>query len=232
MRFLLLKKSFVALAAGVLLVVGGTQSAQAINQYRTIGNVPKPAAACNNHGTIPAGGWLANKPCGYVMGTAIAGTLFDVSTTTATNFHFGRWRAGDGSSFCSYLVPGALDTSHSTPIADSCSSATSDRMVHRRSIGRDFDAAPHTGNGAIIVSINPSACTGYYNYFVDSNFTSGSLHDPVGFALPSTGGYRYSTNDNGASMIRVDALGETIWLFVARSCINSQLPTTLNNDND
>ncbi len=48
----------------------------------TMGNVTKPAA-CNNHGTIPAGGWLANKSCGYVMGTAIAGTLFDVSTTTA-----------------------------------------------------------------------------------------------------------------------------------------------------
>ena len=128
------------------------------------------------------------------MGTAIAGTLFDVSTTTGNNFHFGRWRAGDGSSFCAYLVPGALDTSHSTPVADSCSAATSDRLVHRRSFGRDFDAAPHTGNGAIIVRINPSACTGYYNYFVDSNYTSGRLHDPVGFALPTTGGYRYSTD--------------------------------------
>jgi hypothetical protein len=34
-------------------------------------------------------------------------------------------------------------------------------------------------------------------------------------------------------MIRVDdATGETIWLFVSRSCINAQLPTNLNNDND
>ena len=33
-------------------------------------------------------------------------------------------------------------------------------------------------------------------------------------------------------MIRVDALGETIWLFVARSCIAAQLPATLNNEND
>ena len=78
----------------------------------------------------------------------------------------------------------------------------------------------------------PSCCTGYYNYFVDSNYASGSLHDPVGFALPAAGGYRYSTNDLGAAMIRVDALGETIWLFVADSCIAAQLPSGLNNEND
>ncbi len=120
----------------------------------------------------------------------------------------------------------------STPVADSCSADTSERLSHRRSFGRDFDAAPHTGNGAIIVRINPAACTGYYNYFVDSTYASGRLHDPVGFALPSTGGYRYSTNDHGAAMIRVDTLGETIWLFVARSCIAAQLPAVLNNDND
>jgi hypothetical protein len=224
-------KALTALAAGILMLVGLSQPAHAINQYTTIANVTKPAA-CNNFGTIPAGGWLANKSCGYVMGTAVAGTLFDVSTTTANNFHFGRWRAGDGSSFCAYLVPGALDTSHSTPVADSCSSDTSSRLSHRLSFGRDFDAAPHTGNGSIIVSINPSACTGYYNYFTDSTYSTGRLHNPVGFALPTTGGYRYSTNDNGASMIRVNAQGETIWLFVARSCIQSQLPANLNNQND
>jgi hypothetical protein len=33
-------------------------------------------------------------------------------------------------------------------------------------------------------------------------------------------------------MIRVNAQGETIWLFVARSCIQSQLPANLNNQND
>ncbi|GAA0588715.1 hypothetical protein GCM10009534_23630 [Kribbella sandramycini] len=218
-----------AAIAAVLLGVG--VPAQAVNQYVTKGNVTKPAA-CNNHGTIPAGGWLANKSCGYVMGTAIAGTRFDVHTTTPNNFHFGRWRAGDGSNFCAFLVPAALDLSSSTPVAASCSADTSERLSHRRSFGRDFDAAPHTGNGAIIVRINPSACTGYYNYFTDSTYSTGRLHDPVNFPLPTTGGYRYSTNDLGASMIRVDALGETIWLFVARSCIASQLPANLNNQND
>ncbi|MEV8372621.1 hypothetical protein AB0P21_07780 [Kribbella sp. NPDC056861] len=226
-----MKRTLIALATGVLALAGLSQPAHAINQYVTTTNVTKPAA-CNNHGVMPAGGWLANKSCGYVMGTAIGGTRFDVSTTTPNNFHFGRWRASNGTNFCAYLVPGALDTSHSTPVADSCSSATSDRLVHRRSFGRDFDVAPHTGNGAIVVRINPSACTGYYNYFTDSTYTTGALHDPVNFALPTTGGYRYTTADGGASMIRVDALGETIWLFVARSCINAQLPSPLNNEND
>ncbi|MFI5731014.1 hypothetical protein ACIA49_12895 [Kribbella sp. NPDC051587] len=224
-----MRRLLAALIVAVLCALASP--AYAVNQYVTKGNVTKPAA-CNNSGIMPAGGWLANKSCGYVMGTAIAGTRFDVHTTTANNFHFGRWRAGDGSNFCAFLVPGALDTSSSTSVAASCSDDTSDRLSHRRSFGRDFDAAPHTGNGAIIVRINPSACTGYYNYFVDSNYSSGRLHDAVGFALPTTGGYRYSTNDLGASMIRVDALGETIWLFVARSCIASQLPAGLNNDND
>jgi hypothetical protein len=228
----LLMRRLLAAVCGVALgVVAFVQPAHAVNQYTTIGNVQKPAA-CNNHGVMPAGGWLANKSCGYVMGTAIAGTRFDVHTTTSNNFHFGRWRAGDGSNFCAFLVPGALDTSHSTSVAASCSDDTSERLSHRRTFGRDFDAAPHTGNGAIIVSINPSACTGYYNYFTDSTYAGGSLHDPVGFALPASGGYRYSTNDLGAAMIRVDALGETIWLFVARSCIASQLPGNLNNEND
>ncbi|MFK4086292.1 hypothetical protein ACI2LF_19440 [Kribbella sp. NPDC020789] len=224
MRRLLTALVLVALSVPV-------STAYAVNQYVTKGNVPKPAA-CNNSGIIPAGGWLANKSCGYVMGTAIAGTRFDVHTTTPNNFHFGRWRASDGSNFCAFLVPGALDTSSSVPVPASCSDDTSARLSHRRSFGRDFDAAPHTGNGSIIVRINPSGCTGYYNYFVDSTYASGRLHDPVGFALPTTGGYRYSTNDLGASMIRVDALGETIWLFVARSCIAAQLPAGLNNEND
>jgi hypothetical protein len=207
-------------------------AAPAAHQFVTVGNVAKPAAACNNHGTMVAGGWLANKACGYVMGTAIAGTRFDVSVTTGANFHFGRWRAGDGSSFCAWLVPGALNTSHSTTVADTCGSGTSDTLKHRLSFGHDFDVKPHTGNGEIIVKVNPSACAGFYNYFVDSDYRSGRLHDPVGVALPSTAGYRYSTRDNGASMIRADINGETTWMFVARDCIAAQLPPKLNNDND
>ncbi|WP_460652287.1 hypothetical protein [Kribbella endophytica] len=229
---LLMRRLLAVLAAGLLTAVATQLPSYAVNQYTTIGNVPKPVA-CNNHGTIPAGGWLANKSCGYVMGTAIAGTRFDVHTTTANNFHFGRWRAGDGSNFCAFLVPSALDLGTGSSVAESCSADTSERLSHRRTFGRDFDAAPHTGNGAIIVRINPSACTGYYNYFTDSTYAGGRLHDPAGFALPTTGGYRYSTNDLGASMIRVDnASGETIWLFVAHSCIASQLPAGLNNQND
>jgi hypothetical protein len=231
MRKKLLAAAAATAAAAAATIVLTSQPALAINQYTTTGNVPKPAV-CNNHGTMPAGGWLANKACGYVMGTAMAGTKYDVSSTLSNNFHFGRWRAGDGSNFCAWLVPGALDTSHSTSVADSCGTGTSDAMVHRLSFGHDFDAAPHTGDGAIVVPIDPSACTGYYNYFVDSSFQTGRLHDPLGVPLPSAGGYRYSTRDDGASMIRADVGGETQWFFVARSCIQAQLPAQLNNQND
>ena len=33
-----------------------------------IANAPKPAT-CGNSGVLPGGGWIANKRCGYVMGT-------------------------------------------------------------------------------------------------------------------------------------------------------------------
>ena len=81
----MLTSSAILILAALVVAVG------AINEYPTIGaasphkfghlhtrfivlaltaNVPKPSA-CGNSGTIPAGGWLANKPCGYVMGTAV-----------------------------------------------------------------------------------------------------------------------------------------------------------------
>ena len=214
-----------------VLALGGMGVANGANQYTVHSNVTKPAA-CNNFGTIPAGGWIANKPCGYVMGTAVAGSRFDVNATSGTGFHYGRTRGSDGTNFCTWIVPSALNLDTRSTVADSCSSATSDTLSHRLSFGRDFDVAPHTGNGAIIVRVNPSACTGYHNYFGDSSYANGNLRDAVGFALPTTGGYRYSSKDRQASMIRVDNAGETVWMWVARSCINSQLPTALNNQND
>lgn len=220
-------------AAAIPLGIGDATPAQAVNQYTVTANSPKPAAACNNHGTVPAGGWLANKPCGYIMGTALAGTRFDVNDTSGSNWHYGRTRGANGKNFCTWLMPAALDLGSRSSVPASCSAETRSTMAHRLSFGRDFDAAPHTGNGAIVVPINPAACPGYYNYFDSSSFDSGTLRDPVGFALPTAGGYRYTSKDGQASVIRVkDASGETIWMFVARSCIESQLPANLNNEND
>ncbi|KAF9034307.1 hypothetical protein BJ165DRAFT_673840 [Panaeolus papilionaceus] len=168
------------------------------------------------------------------MGTAIAGQRFDVVSTENNGYHYGRYR-GSGGNFCTYLIPSSLDLSTKiSGIASSCSTTTAASMCDRRAFGRDFDAAPHTGNGAVIVPLNLSACPGFYNYFVDSNFASGAFQDPVPFNMATTSGagYRYSTHDSVASMVRanVPEWGQTIWFFVPRSCIASQLPAVLNND--
>lgn len=208
-------------------------TAQAANNYLVHGNVPRPEA-CNNHGTITPGSWITNGPCGYVMGTALAGQSFDVNDTSDKGFHFGRVRQG-AANYCAWVLPSALDLSTQTSTADSCGSSTRTNLQNSRlAFGRDFDAAPHTGNGAIIVDVDPSACTGYYNYFSDSSFDSGSFRDPVNFPLSATGsGYRYSSKDRQAAMIRTPYNGETYWIFVPRSCIESQLAGhTLNNQDN
>lgn len=229
------RTKFVAVAISVL----GTgamlaaSSAYAANQYVVKANVPKPEAACGNVGTIPQGSWLANKPCGYIVGTALAGTLFDNHENTAANFHYGRARTSGGANFCAWILPGSLDTSSVTTVPDSCSAATKDAIAHRRTIGRDFDNEPHVGNGATTIPIDASACTGYYNYFSDSSYSTGVLHDPVGYPLSSVGAYRFATNDLQAAMVRVGSGDATTWMFVARSCIASQLVgQTLSNTND
>jgi len=118
-------------------------------------------------------------------------------------------------------------------VADSCSSATSDTIVHRLAIGRDFDNSPHEGNGATTIPVDASSCTGYYNYFIDSSYATGRLRDPVGFTLPAQGAYRFSSRDSGAAMIRVGSGGTTTWLFVPRGCIAGQLAGyPLHNEND
>lgn len=218
-------------ASAVAALALAAPQAHAANQYTVTGGTPKPEA-CNNHGTIPGGGWVANGPCGYVMGTAVAGSRFDVNDTSDSGFHYGRTRSGSGN-FCAWLTPSSLDLSTQTPVADSCGDDTREALRHRRTFGADFDAAPHTGNGAVIIPLDASACPGYYNYFDDSTYATGTLRDPVGFTLPASGGYRYSSKDRQASMIRVNTADNTIWLWVPRSCIESQLAGhTLNNEND
>lgn len=59
-----------------------------------------------------------------------------------------------------------LDTR--TTVASSCSAATAASMCDRNAFGRDFDAPPHQGDGAVIVPLNLAGCPGFYNYFVVS----------------------------------------------------------------
>lgn len=219
-------------SAGLLSALIAVPGAQAASIDTVKANVPKPQATCGNTGTLPQGAWLANKPCGYVVGTALAGTRFDNDLNAGRGNHFGRSHQSGGASTCAWTLPGSLTpTGRTTP--DSCSSATAARIVHRRDIGRDFDNKPHVGNGAPTIKIDASRCRGFYNYFTDSSYTRGRLHDPVGHPLSAIGAYRYATLDRKAAMIRNSTGAATTWMFVARSCIASQLNgTTLSNAND
>ncbi|TFK61167.1 hypothetical protein BDN72DRAFT_965311 [Pluteus cervinus] len=203
-----------------------------INEYLTVSNVPKPST-CGNSGVLPAGGWIANKRCGYVMGTAVSGQRFDVEATDSSGYHYGRYR-GTGGNFCTFLVPSSMNLSTKTSVSSSCSSTTQSALCNRQHFGKDFDSPPHQGDGAIVIPLNLSGCSGFYNYFIDSTFQTGKYQDPVPFSMAtvSSGGYRYSTLDGQASMIRatVPEYGQVLWFFVPRSCIASQLPSVLNND--
>lgn len=227
-------------AAGALALAGlaGTAAtlaspAQAANSYVVNGSTPRPEA-CNNHGTITPGTWITNGPCGYVVGTALAGNRFEINQTSDKGFHYGRVQLSGGANLCVWIPPGAIDQGSRQSVADSCGDDVKTRNQNsRRIFGRDFDSAPHSGDGAIVVPVDPTACQGYYNYFDNSDFSGGSLRDPVGFALTDTrSGYRYTTKDGKASMIRTDHNGETYWIFVDRGCINGQLPGNLNNQDN
>lgn len=79
-------KTFNSLRFAAAVFFSFSMEVQAINEYTTIGiylksvfkdycwatiyiaNAPKPAT-CGNSGVLPGGGWIANKRCGYVMGT-------------------------------------------------------------------------------------------------------------------------------------------------------------------
>src|SRR5690242_10172033 len=76
-------------ATAAVLSLALASPAHAVNRYTIQPNSPKPAA-CQNSGTVPAGTWLQNKVCGYFIGTALAGSSFDVHETAAGDYHYGR----------------------------------------------------------------------------------------------------------------------------------------------
>lgn len=209
-------------AAAVSLSVTFVPSAHAVNRYTILANSPKPAA-CNNSGTIPPGTWLQNKPCGYWVGTAMAGSSYDVHQTNPSGYHWGRNYGNNN--FCAWIPPGALSGPIGTA-SPSCSDTTKETISHRRTIGYNFNAPPGATDGSPI-SVNP-ACGAYYNYFTSSSYNTGYLRDYAG--TPSSQVvYRYTTNDSAAIVVRDGALG---WVFMSRSCVTSWQNVVFNNDND
>lgn len=199
--------------------------ASAINTYTIQANSPKPAV-CDNSGTIPAGTWIQNKICGYFIGTAMAGDLFDVSSTASDNYHWGRVHGGDDD-ICGWIPPGALSSSPVGTASDSCSTTTQSNMSHRLSFGYDFNGAPHVVDGGTAISVNP-ACGAYDNYYTASDFSSGSLHDYAG-TPSSTVAYRYTTNGGAAMAVDDPNLG---WVFMSLGCVTNWQSVVFNNEND
>ena len=220
----LLGYALAALGAAAVAVASTGGAASAVNRYTIIANAPKPAA-CQNSGTIPAGTWLQNKPCGYFVGIARAGTSYDVHETTSSNYHYGR--SYGGNNFCAWIPPGALAGPTATGLAASCGSGVRDNLLHRRTFGYNFNAPAHGDTDGSPIAVNP-ACTAYYNYFTSSYFTAGSLHDTAGHPQPSVF-YRYTANGGAAIAVRDPDLG---WVFLGVSCVTDWNGVGFYNDND
>ena len=199
-------------------------SADAINRYTVQANSPKPAA-CNNSGTIAPGTWIQNKVCGYWVGTAMAGTSFDVNSTAASDYHWGRSLGNNN--ICGWIPPGALSANPTGTADPSCSDATMDSIGHRRSVGYDFNAVAHEATDGSPIGVNP-ACGAFYNYYSDSSYSSGALRDPAG-TPGATVQYRFTANGGGAMVVRDSTLG---WVFMDRACVTDWKQVVFQNDND
>jgi len=217
-------KGIAVLAVAAAMITATAGLAAAVNRYTIIANAPKPLV-CNNSGTIPAGTWLQNKPCGYFVGIARAGTSYDVHETTSNNYHYGRNHGNNN--FCAWIPPGALSGPTATGLAASCGSAVRENLLHRRTFGFNFNAAAHAETDGSPISVH-TGCPAYYNYFNSSTFTSGSLHDPAG-QPQSVVRYRYTANGGGAIAIRDNDLG---WVLLGSGCVTNWNGLTFHNDND
>jgi hypothetical protein len=213
-----------ATAAFMLLSATFASAAHAVNRYTIQPNSPKPEV-CNNHGPIPAGTWLQNKVCGYFIGTAMAGSSFDVHETAASNYHYGRSLGNNN--LCAWIPPAALSSNPTGTAPASCSDTIKGQIAHRRSFGYDFNAAPHDQTDGTAISVNP-ACGAFYNYYSSSAYGSGALRDPAGTPSAQVQ-YRFTANGGGGMVVRDSNLG---WVFMDRGCVTDWRGLAFNNEND
>lgn len=213
-----------AVAAAAALIVGQSQ-AQAVNTFTVQANSPKPAV-CDNSGTIPAGTWIQNTPCGYFVGEAMANSPFDDQETSGADFHYGRDH-GDAN-LCGWIPPGALSASPIGTADPSCSSTTESAEAHRLTFGHNFNAPKHAATDGSAITVS-AGCQEDYNYFTTSDFTAGSLRDPAGTS-GTTVMYRYTANGDGSVMeVRDPSIG---WVFMPISCVTNWDGVSFYNDND
>ncbi|GAA3453430.1 hypothetical protein [Dactylosporangium matsuzakiense] len=209
-------------AGGVTVaVLAGAQAAYAGHTH-AIQTAPSPSTGQPIAG---GGSWIVNKPSGYYIGRAMPADTFDNEVTTTGNWHYGR--AVTGVNMCGWVLPGSLGADRGD-VADSCSAATREALSHRRTVGRDYNAAAHEAtDGSAAPAV--SGCTLYYNYFHGSDFAANGGHwaNPAAGGIGATVRYRFTTNDGAAAIVRDDVQG---WGFVPIGCVTR--PARLFNDND
>jgi hypothetical protein len=222
-RLLLMSAAF-----SLVIALPGPGAQALVNRFTVKDNSPKPAeCAGTNEGTIRPGTWLTNKQCGYYVGRAMPGSSFDSHHTDSRWRRFGR--SWGNNNFCAWIHRGAL---HEPPVGqapESCSDATRERISHRLSFGRDFNAPPHQATGGSSVSVDPS-CGFYLNYFTSSSFDSGSLRDLVGAGGLTSVSYRFSSKDGAVIVAHSSALDQ--WGFMSRSCVTGWRGVEFNNEDD
>ncbi|GAA5196494.1 hypothetical protein GCM10023322_65530 [Rugosimonospora acidiphila] len=215
-----LRRAAVVLAGCAAAVLGAVTPAQAghVHAIQTA-NSPSDGAPIAGGGS-----WIVNKPSGYYLGRLMPGDRFDDEVTSSANWHYGR--AQGAVNMCGWVMPGSMGAALGDT-ADSCSSTTESTLSHRRTFGRDYNAAAHQAGDGTAVPANP-ACELYYNYFYGTDFGSNGGHwaTPAG-TVGSTVRYRFTTNDGAAVVVRDPVLG---WGFLPIGCV--QRPATLYNDND
>jgi hypothetical protein len=213
-----------AAAAATMFALTAPAAHSTVNRYTILANSPKPAV-CNNSGTIAPGTWLQNKVCGYFIGTAMAGSSFDVHETASSNYHYGRIHGNND--LCAWIPPAALSANPTGTAAESCSDTTKSTIGHRRSFGYDFNAAAHEATDGSAISVNP-ACGAFYNFYNSSSYDSGTLRDAAGTPSASVQ-YRFTANGGGAMVVRDSNLG---WVFMDRGCVTSWQQVSFHEDDD
>lgn len=205
----------------------GSAAGADVNRYTIIANSPKPTV-CNNSGTIPEGTWLQNKPCGYFIGTALAGSSFDVHQTNPSNYHYGRNYGNNN--LCAWIPPGALSGPIGTAPA-SCSEPTKDALLHRRSFGYQFNVEPFGDGYPITVN---TACWGFRNYYNSSSYSGGVLRDLTSGPISSVVRYRYTAYGSDSTYGAVFVARDPVhgWLFIPTYCIVDATGLQLTNADD
>lgn len=210
-----------AILAAVALAIG-VQTTASAGLVHVVQTAPSPST-----GQPVAGGgsWLVNKPSGYYVGRAPAGSTFDNEVTSSAGWHFGR---SDHVDMCSWAMPGSMGADLGAR-PDSCSAATSAVLAHRRSIGRDFNAPAHEAQDG--TRVPALGCALFYNYFHGTRFASGAngghWGDPAGSTAAGFVLYRFTTLDGQAAVVRDPDLG---WGFVPTTCAGR--PGHVFNDDD